>query len=143
MTENTHCTLLRRLAAICYDLLLLMAVLFLAGVLAVAAAGGELAEGNPFFRLYLLLVVFLFFGWFWTHGGQTTGMRAWRVKVVTDTGARFTWANAVVRFLYAGISLTAFGIGFLWALFEPNHRTWHDKLSRTHLVVEPKPEKKK
>jgi uncharacterized RDD family membrane protein YckC len=86
----------------------------------------------------LLLAAFLFFGWFWTRGGQTLGMRAWRLKVVDEQGRSLTWLLALRRFAAAAFSWTALGAGFWWAIFDREKRAWHDRLSGTHLVVLPK-----
>jgi uncharacterized RDD family membrane protein YckC len=103
----------RRLAAIAYDSLLLAAVLFLAAALALGLAvlllGDERValhsplRGNPLFSAYLLLVCFGFFGGFWVHGGQTLGMRAWRLRVRRLDGRNIGWWQALARFSVAGL----------------------------------------
>ena len=104
----------RRLAAIVYDGLLLIGVLIVASALALGLVavllGGEAVRlhnpltGNPFFQTYLLLICFFFYGGFWTHGGQTLGMRAWRLRVQRRDGRGIGWWQALLRFL----------IGSLW-----------------------------
>ncbi|MFO1432341.1 MAG: RDD family protein [Candidatus Competibacteraceae bacterium] len=93
--------LLRRLAAISYDSLLLLAVLFIATVLVLPLNGGVAIRHNPFFSSYLFVVCFLFYGWFWTHGGQTLGMRAWKLRLQRRDGGVVTWWQALARFLLA------------------------------------------
>lgn len=137
------CTLLRRLAAILYDSIVLIGLIFLASVPPTLLAGGGISEPLPAFgmQLYLLAVAFAFFGGFWTHGGQTIGMRAWRIRVVDKEGRAITWRLALVRFLAAILSWAAVGIGFAWSLFDPDRLTWHDRLSGTrtvHLATESK-----
>ena len=105
----------RRLGAIIYDGLLLAGVLFgataLALVVAVAIIGGEGFKahnpltGNPFFSTYLLLVCFFFYGGFWIHGGQTLGMRAWRLRLQRRDGQGIDWRQALLRFLIGGLWL--------------------------------------
>ena len=151
-----------RLAAIVYDGLLLLGVLVgataLALGLAVAAFGSEAVRlhnpltGNPFFRTYLLLVCFFFYGGFWTHGGQTLGMRAWRLRLQRRDGQGISWWQALLRFLIGSLWLAtvaylhqvlkvgvvpSLGGGFgclllLLALRLP------DRASETDLVVLPK-----
>ena len=68
----------RRLGAMVYDSFLLMGVVivaFLPVPLVDLAAPGALWI-KLLKPVYLLLVCYLFFGWFWTHGGQTLGMKA-------------------------------------------------------------------
>lgn len=137
--------LLRRLAAIGYDGLLLASLVLLASFPYVLAAGEP-----PWhwlvrlgYQAYMLAAVFGFFGWFWTHGGQTLGMRAWRLRVVSDDGEPLSWAQAAKRFMAAGLSWVALGLGYLWCLIDPDQRTWHDRLSGSHLVLLAKAAKKR
>jgi uncharacterized RDD family membrane protein YckC len=134
----------RRLAALIYDSLLLLALWFATAALLLAASGGLLSQPDrpPWLllleRVSLLLVTFLFWGGFWTHGGQTLGMRAWRLKLVRDEGGPISWHQAVQRCLAAVLSLAPLGLGYLWVLIDPHRRAWHDRLSGTRVVVLPK-----
>jgi uncharacterized RDD family membrane protein YckC len=126
---------IRRLAALIYDLLLLAGVLFAAIALLLWLRGGTgLAPQEPAFRAYLLGVSFFFVGWFWVHGGQTPGMRAWKIRLVDANGGRLGWTRAALRFCAALFSLSLFGLGFLWAFFRRDKRCWHDLLARTTVV---------
>ena len=128
----------RRLGAMFYDGVLLGAVLFVASAMFTAATGASTLSRDPvkpFFQVYLLAVSFIFYGWFWVHGGQTLGLRAWRLRVVRIDGGPVTWRCAALRFLSALLSWAPFGLGVLWALFDPKQRTWHDRLSRTRLAT--------
>ncbi len=73
--------------------------------------------------------------WFWTHGGQTLGMRAWRLRLVSDDGDKVTLRQALVRYAVAILSWLVLGLGFLWILFDGKKRAWHDIASRTRLVL--------
>ncbi len=97
--------LLRRLAALGYDSLLLLAVLFIATALVLPLHGGVAIRHNPFFSSYIFFTCFLFYGWFWTHGGQTLGMRAWKLRLQRDDGGTITWWQALARFLLASLWL--------------------------------------
>ena len=91
--------LFRRLGAIFYDSLLLIATWFLFTIFALPLTMGEaIPAGNILYRLYLLLIALAFFGGFWTHGGQTLGMRAWRIKVQQPNGQLITWRQVLLRF---------------------------------------------
>jgi uncharacterized RDD family membrane protein YckC len=123
---------LRRLAAIIYDLLLLCAILFVATALLLPLNAGEAFTRQQFFYpIYLLIISFIFYGWFWTHGGQTLGLRAWRIKVLTLDQQPISWRQALLRFTTAIVSSLFFGLGFLWILFDKKQRSWHDYLSHT------------
>ncbi len=125
--------LLRRFAAIFYDLLLLLSVLFMATALILPFNAGQAFTSNPFYLLYLFIVSFVFYGWFWTHGGQTLGLRAWKLQVLTIDKKAITWSHAMMRFSSAIVSLSALGFGFLWALISKNKRCWHDTFSKTDI----------
>jgi uncharacterized RDD family membrane protein YckC len=132
--------LLRRLAAVLYDSLLLLAVLMVATALFLPLTGGEAIDPrrNPAlewcYRAALALLVLGFFGIFWTRGGQTLGMAAWRLRVEREDGRALTWADTARRLAAAALSWLALGLGWLWILVDPQRRAWHDRLSGTRVV---------
>lgn len=132
----------RRLAAIVYDLLLLAALLMLAATPVVLIGNGTPTSslGRIAYQAYLLAVMFGFFGWFWTHGGQTLGMRAWRLRLINAGSGPVTWKQAFKRFMAAGVSLMVLGLGFLWIFHDRERCAWHDRLSGTRLTRVPKPQ---
>ncbi len=131
--------LLRRLAASLYDGLLLFALLITATAIVVLPLGmafGITQVGdNLFFRIYLLLVTVSFFVGFWVRGGQTLGMRTWRLLVVRRDGRPLTLRDALLRFLAALLTLASCGLGLLWMLVDKDKLAWHDRLSGTQLVL--------
>ncbi len=145
ITDLPHCGLLRRLAAILYDTLLLLALLFIASALYMAATGSEEAStGQDAVRsIFFILLSFAFFAFFWLHGGQTLGMRAWRIRLQSFNGGPITPWQAMLRFLVAIASWLLFGLGFLWSLIDKEKLTWHDRYSMSVLVVIPKDQARK
>ena len=125
----------RRLAAIAYDCILLLAVLFVATAALLPFTGGKaIGPTHGLYPAYLVAVAFGYFGWFWTHGGQTLGMRSWHLRL-TGAGKRgASWRQALLRFAGACISWLCFGAGFLWLLVDPERLTWHDRLSGTRIA---------
>ena len=127
----------RRFAAVFYDFVLLIALFFVATALLLPFNAGEaFTRQQVFYPIYLLVISFVFYGWFWTHGGQTLGMRAWKIKVLTHDGQPINWTQAGLRFLAAIVSWLALGLGFVWIFFDKNHRAWHDQLSKTAVFFE-------
>ena len=125
---------LRRLGVVVYDALLLLAVLFLATAIALPFnAGQAFAPDQYLYSLYLFGVTFLFYTWFWTHGGQTLGMRAWNITIENATGSHISWRQATLRFFAAILSWSCLGLGFIWCLFDKKGLCWHDRLSGTRL----------
>jgi uncharacterized RDD family membrane protein YckC len=129
--------LLRHLAVIIYDFLLLIAVLFLATAILLPFNGGEAFTNHKIlYSLYLLAVSFCFYGWFWTHGGQTLGLRAWKIKVLNYEHGVISWQQAFIRFAVAFLSWGLLGLGFLWVVIDKNQRSWHDMASKTELFLD-------
>jgi uncharacterized RDD family membrane protein YckC len=103
--------LARRLAALLYDLILLFGMLLLAATLVIipasALSGTEVwLDGwlRLLFQLYLIAVGYGFFAYFWVHGGQTLGMRAWRFRLLRDDGQPLSLGDAGRRLLWASLA---------------------------------------
>lgn len=121
-----------------YDALLLLAVLFFATAIALPLNSGQaFTSQHILYPLYLLSISFLFYGWFWTHGGQTLGLRSWKMQLVSRSEKAISWKQAFMRFICAIISWLFLGAGFLWILFDKNKLAWHDYLSGTMPVNNP------
>ena len=141
--------LLRRLAAMVYDTLLVLPLIMLSVALAMGIshlAGGANTEsplGPNLVRLIALVTTIVFFCAFWVKSGQTLGMQAWRIKLVDFDGQVPGIGRAVLRCLAATVSAACLGLGYLWCLVDRRRRYWHDYLSGTELILVPKPEKKK
>ncbi|HUH91141.1 MAG TPA: RDD family protein [Lysobacter sp.] len=75
----------------------------------------------------------------WRRGGQTLGMRPWRLRVVAADGGVPTWLALLIRYVVGNASLLLGGLGFWWAWIDRDRLTWHDRASGTRLRREPKP----
>lgn len=131
-------TLLRRMASAIYDTLLLIA-LWMTGtfVLLLFNKGEAIASDSWWYPLYLLAITGGFYVWFWTHGGQTLGMRTWRLWAVNRQGEALTIGPATFRYLLAVLSWLSV-IGLLWCMIDARGRTAHDIVSRTDIIHIPK-----
>jgi uncharacterized RDD family membrane protein YckC len=139
----------RRTLAILYDAFLLAGLLVLASAIVTLplglALGREAADALfrsaafrwPFFAC-CVAVVAAFHLWFWTHGGQTLGMRSWRIRVVRGDGSELRLGDAARRWLAAVLSWAPLGLGFLWGLVDRDRLALHDRLSGSRLVLVPK-----
>ncbi len=135
MKSNRNIRLARRLACMAYDSMLLIAIFFFATMPLVMMAGSDLGANNPFFFLYLLTITLLYFCWFWTHGGQTLGMKTWKISIYSDAGDAVTLIQALSRFVLALLGLSLAGLGFWWALVDRDGLTLHDRISGTRLLM--------
>jgi uncharacterized RDD family membrane protein YckC len=137
--ERRPCGLARRLAIMLYDAFAVLAVLLLATALAMAAGFRDVTAGrDPLFTAWLVLAWFGYLAGCWRSGGMTVGMRAWRVVIEADDGGRPGWGACLLRFAVSLLSAAAAGLGFAWALFRRDRRTWHDLASRTRLWRAPR-----
>ncbi len=131
--------LLRRIGAMLYDALLVIALLFLATVPFIAARRGEAVEPeNPLYQVTLVLVVYAFFVGFWSRRGRTLGMQSWGLQLQTADGQLPNLRACSIRFVVAIVSLAAGGLGFMWQLWDKDKLTWHDRASGTYLMHYPK-----
>ena len=127
--------LARRLASGLYELLILVALVFIA-TLPFSYAFGDATAGwkRHLLQGWVVVVVGAYFCWFWTHGGQTLPMKTWRLRLVRCDGAAVTLPRALQRYAIAWLSLAAAGLGFAWALFDRDRQFLHDRLAGTALV---------
>jgi uncharacterized RDD family membrane protein YckC len=158
----------RRLAASIYDGLLLLALWMVAALIDtwVRDALGELAHSRLGFQMLLFAIGLGFFGYSWTHGGQTLGMRVWRLRVRRGDGAALRWPIAGLRYavmlltwfaalvpallqipslaahlhaervMVAGLAYSVFAL--LLMLLDRRRRAPCDWVARTEVIVEPK-----
>lgn len=125
----------RRVVSMIYESLLLLAVLFIAGVVFhLVFRDTNSLFFRPAFQLYLLLVAGTYFTWFWTHGGQTLPMQTWKFRVVSVDGRRLNLKQALARYLFAVIGIFLGGCGILWALFDREGQFLHDRLAGTRII---------
>lgn len=131
-----------RFAAFLYDALLIIALWFLLGVFGVAFNQGEaVATYSPFLSSACFIVAFSFNAYFWRNGGQTLGMRAWRLRLINSRLEPLTLTQCFVRFITAIASLAIFGLGYFWLWIDKDRLSWHDRMSDTRVIREPKKKK--
>jgi uncharacterized RDD family membrane protein YckC len=125
----------RRLASALYDLLLVVALVFIA-TFPFIAFFGDSTQGwrRHLLQAWILAVVGAYFVWFWTRGGQTLPMKTWHIRLVGRDGARIGTARAIHRYFLAVLGSAALGLGFLWALVDRDRQFLHDRLAGTSLV---------
>lgn len=138
----------RRLLALFYDLwpaaALWFALSFLFNLGYLLAGHGEREFVAPFTLLGWLLWIgcWLLAGLYatlsWRRGGQTLGMRPWRLRLVALDGGRPGWGALWLRYAVGTTSLLLAGLGFWWAWLDRDRLTWHDRASGTRLLRVPR-----
>lgn len=148
----------RRLGAFVYEGLLLFGVIMAAGlVYALLTNQRHALQGSLGLRIYLFVVLGIYFVWFWTRQGQTLAMRTWRIQLVTASGEKPGTVRAICRyglawlwFLPALMSLWIWGVKGAWPTFaavsagvlayaalvflNPQRQFLHDVVCGTRLV---------
>ena len=157
-TTDLPCPLWRRLLALVYDVLIVVAIVMVVGLLCQLATGGQLihtagkAVVPLWYQLLQALVVIAYFISSWRRGGQTVGMRPWRIRVTRDDGGTPSVQQALIRVLVAAAPLvllmlepvlglrptlwTLLGVWAAWfavALFDPRRRAIHDFAAHTEI----------
>ena len=145
--RSLPCPLWRRLVALVYDLLIVVAIVMVVGLLCQLATRGQLIPRGPhasapwWYQALQGVVVAAYFIASWRRGGQTVGMRPWRIRVCRDDGGAISLTQAIVRVLAAaapmlllalapmiGLPATlwtvlgAWMLWFGWALVDPRRR---------------------
>ncbi len=121
-----------------YDTLIVLALLMLATAIALPLNKGDAFDaGNVLFKLYLTFVCIGFFLLFWRKGGQTLGMRAWKIQLVNDQHAVPSYSQLFIRLLAAVPSLALLGFGLFWSLFDQDKLALYDRVSGTRVVLKP------
>lgn len=123
----------RRLFAIIYDGLLIIAIWMVTTVILTLINRTNAVYG-AWYQSIIFLEAYLFCAWFWIRNGATLGMQAWRLKVQTPAGRNISVWQSLVRFLMGIISALPMGLGYWWILIDPAKRSWGDIVSNTQIV---------
>lgn len=134
-----NASFMRRLGAMLYDGLLVLATLFIGTVPFVAVRGGEPVDpGSLLYQLSMVGLTYVFFVGFWFRYGRTLGMQSWGMRIETPEGERPSLLQCSFRYLAALLSWLLLGGGFLWQLVDKDGLSLHDRLSGTRLKHYPK-----
>lgn len=154
-------SLRRRMAAFIYEGVLLFGIVMTAGLFYAGITQQRNAmQGRNGLMAVLFVVIGLYFVWFWSHGGQTVAMKAWRIRLVDPQGGPVTPRRALARYLlswlwflpacvalymrhiasapmFFGVLIAGVAGYALTALFNPSRQFLHDVLCGTNIVAVP------
>lgn len=125
----------RRILCMIYEFLLLMAVLFITSFFFhLVYHDTESTYFRLIFQFYLLSVAGIYLIWFWTHGGQTLAMQTWKMRIISVNGEKIGVWQAILRYILAIISISFFGCGIIWALFDRENQFLYDRVAGTKII---------
>ena len=130
---------LRLAACMVYDGLVVLALSF-ALALGFILLFGDASHGLKRYalQLFLWLGVGLYFVWCWRKSGQTLAMQTWQLKLSDGQANLLNWPQALIRYALASLSLGAFGLGFVWAVFDRDGLFLHDRLLSSRITFVPR-----
>lgn len=159
-----NASILRRLAALAYEALLLAAVILVVGFLTIPVAVREPPgarapavpdlSGRAFSGLLVFAVAGAYFTWSWSGGRRTLPMKTWELALKRRDGREIDARTALVRYFAAwagpAMALAAYtvlqplGLGahaawlvalnFLWAWVDPERQFLHDRIAGTRII---------
>lgn len=96
-------------------------------------AGGSF--DGPLVQFIGLALPVVYHWYFWTRrDGQTPGKSVVGIRVVKKDGSELSDTDAFIRAIGYHVSALVCGLGYIWAIFDGNNQTWHDKLAGTYVV---------
>ena len=124
----------RRLLALLYDTLAIFGILFTLSLALVFINNGY-GEKGTFVSYFQLLITIstgpIFYTFFWIrNNGQTIGMQAWKIKLISTSKRELTIVQCLLRCLF---SILLFP-GYLWILVSKEKKSWADVFSRTKIL---------
>lgn len=126
-----------RIMAMIYDAFVVLGIWVITIVILVTVSGDAVV--GAWVQSLLFVELFAFFAYFWIKRGQTIGMLAWRLRIVSSEP--MTLRKVLMRFVGALLGAACLFVGYLWILFDAERRSWSDLLSDSTVIREPKPPK--
>src|ERR1700744_3724674 len=109
--DDVICPLWRRLLALVYDVVAVLAIVMVVGLLCQLATRGQLINTGAqvqiawWYQPLQALVVAAYFIVSWLSGRKTLGIRPWRIRVTAASGAALSLRQAIVRVAVAPLPL--------------------------------------
>src|SRR6185312_2098881 len=162
--DPERASFLRRIGALAYEALLLVAMAFVAGFLFLPlvspwGVSHRALTVPPVFARTMMFCALVggaaaYYGWCWSGGRRTLPQKTWRLRVVDRGGGPLTRRQALIRYAAAwtGPALALLGYGVLhasaygrnalafaalnycWAIIDPDRQFLHDRIAGTRVV---------
>ena len=66
--------------------------------------------------------------------GNTIGLKLVGARIVRENGDVSGFFHTFIRAFAAILSFIPLGLGYAWALWDPQRQTWHDKIMHTYVM---------
>ena len=121
--------------ALTYDCLPMIPLLMITSAAFLWINGGQTVERAPMLAAVEFLTMWFLVGAYfvlsWGRGGQTMGMRPWRLRVLAADGKPASWRALWLRYAVACVTPV---FGMLWTLVDPERRALYDIAAGTAFV---------
>ncbi len=128
---------LKHVAAFIYDVFPVIGILIVtSGLTLILRTGNEVQAHTWWFQALVLCEIALYYIYFWKVGGQTIGMKAWKIHIKPNDKSQqqLSWKQACLRFVIGIFSTAFFGLGLFWKYFSNEGKSWMDLVSDSHTV---------
>lgn len=130
---------LKHIAAFVYDVFPVIGILIVtSGITLILRTGDEVQAHTWWFQVFIFCEIALYYIYFWKVGGQTIGMKAWKIHIKpnNENQHQLSWKQASMRFIVGLFSTAFLGAGLYWKFFSKDGRSWMDLASNSHSSYE-------
>lgn len=139
LSHHSAPSLLKLGACFIYDALIVIALSFaLAGLFLLIAGDARYGIKRYVLQFTLWFFIGIYFAWCWSRSGQTLAMKTWKLRVVGADAKPLALRAAAIRYIVATVSFMLLGIGFLWAIIDPDKLYLHDRLLKNRIIAVPR-----
>ena len=115
----------KHIAALTYDIFPILGMFLITSLFFVLLRSGEeVKPQTTWFQLVLFAEVFFYFTYSWKIGGQTIGMRAWKIGIANYPS--LNWQKVSLRFVVGVLSICLLGLGLWYRNWSSKNLTWMD-----------------
>ena len=76
-----------------------------------------------------------FYVLFWVNfDGATPGKKMFGIKLVSTSGSKITYPQAIIRYFAQWLSAFVFLLGYAWVIWDKKKQAWHDKIAQTVVI---------
>lgn len=129
----------KRIFSLIYDSFLILGVILFLTLILVFLYGGyeEMGSIGRIAQLFIIIVSGpSYYIYFWLmNEGQTTGMQAWKIQLISQDQNPLNLKQAIIRCLASVFSGLILGIGYLAIFWSKEKKSWSDKISKTRVII--------